>query len=67
MATGMRHVKWAYASPVDVVGSYLLGLRQAKDALLEAEFRVGRAHWNTCHGLVGAIWEDRSKAALSEG
>jgi len=51
----MRQAKRAYASPVDVVSSYLLGLRQAKDALLEAEFRVGRAHWKTYHGLVGAI------------
>ena len=33
-----------HASPVGVVGGDLLGLRQAEDALLEAEFGVGCAH-----------------------
>lgn len=34
----------AYASPVDIVGRDLFGLRQAEYALLKAELGVGRAH-----------------------
>ena len=46
-----------YTSPVVVIGRNLLGLRQAEDALLEAEFRVGRTHedrgggGDACYGL----------------
>jgi hypothetical protein len=39
----------AYASPVGIVGGDLLGLGQAEDALLKAEFRVGRAHLSCLH------------------
>jgi hypothetical protein len=39
----------AYTSPVCVVGGDLPGLRQAEDALLEAEFGVGGAHRDACH------------------
>ena len=39
-------MKHTYARPVIIVGGDLLGLREAEDALLEAEFGVGRAHWN---------------------
>lgn len=38
-----------YARPVGIICGDLLGLRQAEDALLEAEFGVGGAHWNACH------------------
>jgi hypothetical protein len=34
----------SYAGPVDIVGRDLLRLGQAEDALLKAEFGVGRAH-----------------------
>lgn len=38
-----------YAGPVGVIGGYLFRLRQAEDALLEAEFGVGSAHRNARH------------------
>ena len=47
----------AYPSPVGVVGGDLLGLRQAEDALLEGEFRVGGAHQNACHIACGGCAE----------
>ena len=45
----------AYASPIGVVGGDLLGLRQAEDALLEGQFRVGCTHWQACHGVMCAF------------
>jgi len=47
-----RGTEHTYACPVVVVGGDLLGLREAEDALLEAEFGVGRAHWNASLGSI---------------
>lgn len=44
----VRARPWAcegsYAGPIRIVGGDLLGIRQAENALLEAELGVGRAH-----------------------
>lgn len=55
----------AYASPVVIVGGDLLGFREAEDALLEAEFRVGRAHWNAYHmNLLGHRFVGESQGCV---
>jgi hypothetical protein len=60
----MPRIEHTYACPVLIVGGDLLGLREAEDALLEAEFGVGRAHWNASLGSIhgceqrGVGWAD---------
>lgn len=54
-STESRGQSIAYASPISVVGGDLLGLRQAEDALLEGQFRVGCTHWQACHGVMCAF------------